>query len=83
MTSKFVFMPHFERAIKRLKKRYRNIIGDVEKALGSLRLNQLPVRSYPMIMPFTKYGLLGVTCSEGKAVAIDCCIACQSLQTKI
>ena len=33
MTSKFVYMPLFERAIKHLKKRYRNIIADVEKAL--------------------------------------------------
>lgn len=33
MTSRFVFTPRFERAIKHLKKHYRNIIKDVEDTL--------------------------------------------------
>ena len=36
MTSKFVYMPRFERAVKQLKKRYRNIIDDVEKVIESI-----------------------------------------------
>ena len=33
MISKFVYMPRFERAVKQLKKRYRNLIDDIEKIL--------------------------------------------------
>ena len=36
MTSKFVYMPRFERAVKNLKKRYRNIAFDVEVALETI-----------------------------------------------
>lgn len=36
---KFVFMPRFERAVKQLKKRFRSLHHDVEKALGEIELN--------------------------------------------
>lgn len=36
MTSKFVYMPLFERSIKHLKKRYPNIISDIEPTLETL-----------------------------------------------
>ncbi len=39
MTSKFVFMPRFERSVKQLKKRYRRIADDLTQALESIEEN--------------------------------------------
>jgi mRNA-degrading endonuclease RelE of RelBE toxin-antitoxin system len=39
MTCKFVFMPRFERSVKRLKKRYRHIADDVEVGLEAITSN--------------------------------------------
>lgn len=39
MTSKFVFMPRFDRSVKQLKKRYRNILADIEIAVEQLLSN--------------------------------------------
>ena len=36
MTSKFVFMPRFERSVKQLKKQYRHITDDLTEALASI-----------------------------------------------
>ena len=39
MTSKFVFMPRFERSVKQLKKRYRRIADDLTPVLESIEEN--------------------------------------------
>ncbi|MBC7869340.1 MAG: type II toxin-antitoxin system RelE/ParE family toxin [Chitinophagaceae bacterium] len=39
MTCKFVFMPSLDQSIKQLKKRYRNISVDIEKALEAVEAN--------------------------------------------
>lgn len=39
MTCRFVFMPDFERAVKQLKKRFRNLANDLEKALDEIETN--------------------------------------------
>ncbi len=39
MTSKFVFMPRFERSVKQLRKQYRHIPDDLTEALASIEDN--------------------------------------------
>ena len=39
MTSKFLFMPRFERSVKQLKKQYRHITDDLAEALTSIEDN--------------------------------------------
>src|SRR5215510_8173201 len=39
MTSKFVFMPSFERSFKQLKKRYRHVKDDLTQVLESIEAN--------------------------------------------
>lgn len=36
MGCKFVFMPRFERSVRQLKKRYRNVAADIEIGLAAL-----------------------------------------------
>ena len=39
MTCRFVFLSHFDRAVKHLKKQYRRIASDLETALETIEQN--------------------------------------------
>ena len=39
VTCKFVFLPQFDHAVKRLKRQYRQIIGDLEQAFETIEQN--------------------------------------------